>query len=232
MPAEAPTPWGGSPSRAVCGRNTEQREARLQGWGGPWSRSWKGLCPRLSPQVLTLANTHQPGCRTDPCLRGWASSQVHTGPQGVQRVSARLTPTPRPRAAGAGRKLEAEPPGCLWGSRGSPQGWGGALLTGFGSIRRKRKEGAGGGQEVKGALVLLSRGFVVKNWPQTLSPGTPGQALVHHTPLSVSTSHLAAQLTPHTATPPSSLLLSAPVTPTRLSPASGPSPRHPVLSSS
>lgn len=107
------------------------------------------------------------------------------------------------------------------GSRGSPRGLWGALLTGFGTIRRKRKEGAGGGQEVKGALVLLSRGFVVKNWPQTLSLGTPGQALVHHTPVSVTSSHLAAQLTPHTATLPPSLFLSAPVTPHPTQPSLG-----------
>ena len=109
---------------------------------------------------------------------------------------------------------------------------GGGPAQGLWDNKEEEKGGGGRRQEVKGALVLLSRGFVVKSWPQTLSLGTPGQALVHHTPLSVTTSHLAAQLTPHTATPPSSLLLSAPVTPTRHSPALGPSPHPPVLSSS
>ena len=45
--------------------------------------------------------------------------------------------------------------------------------------------------------------------------------MVHHTPLSVTSSHLAAQLTPHTATPPPSLFLSAPVTPHPTQPSLG-----------
>ena len=60
--------------------------------------------------------------------------------------------------------------------------------------------------------------------PKLLSPGTPGQALVRHTPLSVTTAHLAAQLTPHTAT------FSSPVGPDPR-PAPGPSPSPPALSS-
>lgn len=200
----------------------------------PWtvvSKLGRSVPTSLTPGSHTPANTHQPGGRTDSCPVPEAGLLLRStqSPRGSRGASAHLTPTPRPRAEGAGRRLEAEPPWRLWGSRGSPRGWGGALLTGFRTIRRKRKEGAGGGQEVKGALVLLSRGFVVTNWPQTLSPGTPGQALVHHTPLSVTTAHLAAQLTPHTAT------FSSPVgpgpPPAPHSPASGPSPSPPALSS-
>lgn len=38
----------------------------------------------------------------------------------------------------------------------------------------------GGGQGVKGAVVLLSGVFVVKNWPQTLSTETLGQIFLCH----------------------------------------------------
>ena len=103
-------------------------------------------------------------------------SGPHRAPGGPEGLGP---PHPDTQAKGSRGRKEAggRAPRVSPGITGQPPRLGGALLTGFGTIRRKRKEGAGGGQEVKGALVLLSRGFVVKNWPQTLSPGTPGQAL-------------------------------------------------------
>lgn len=197
----------------------------------PWtvvSKLGRSVPTSLTPGSHTPANTRQPGGRTDSQRVGFFSGphRAPGGPEGPLPASPRH-PGQGQRGQEGGWRLS--PPGVS-GDHGAAPEAGGALLTGFGTIGRKRKEGAGGGQEVKGALVLLSRGFVVTNWPQTLSPRTPGQALVHHTPLSVTTAHLATQLTPHTAT------LSSPVgprprPPAPHSPASGPSPSPPALSS-
>ena len=191
MPAAAPTPWagaGGSSLQGCLGEKCRTMRDQAPGLGArislslPWtvvSKLGRSVPMSLTPGSHTPANTHQPGGRTDPCPvpeRGLLLRSTQ-GPRGSRGASTRLTPTPRSRAEGAGRRLEAEPPGRLRGSRGSPRGWVGALLKGFGTIRRKRKEGAGGGQEVKGTLVLLNRGFVVTNWPQTLVSGNSRASL-------------------------------------------------------
>ena len=82
------------------------------------------------------------------CPRGGLLLRSTQGPRGSRGASARLTPTPRPRAGGAGRRLEAEPPGVS-GDHGAAPEAGGALLKGFGTIRRKRKEGRAEGKKSK-----------------------------------------------------------------------------------
>lgn len=138
------------------------------------------------------------------------SSQVHAGPQGVQKglCPPQQDTQARPGAGWVGRRLGAEPlwhlpelggPSTASGTTEQPPTLGWALLTGFGKIKRRKKEGVGGRQEVKGALVLLSSCFIVKNWPQTLSTGTRGQIFLCHTHLPVTANH-ATQLTAHTET--------------------------------
>lgn len=144
--------------------------------------SWKGLQPRLSPQVLTLRE-HPParGLHGLPVPEGGASSQVHRAPRGPEGP-AHTSPLDPGQGAAGRKKLEAEPPGSGI-TQAAPRLVGGPAHT----IRRKRKEG-GGRQEVKGALVLLSRGFVVKNWPQTCpgnsraSLGPPHPSVRHQLP--------------------------------------------------
>lgn len=79
----------------------------------------------------------------------------------------------------------------------------------FGKME-KRKKGVGKnggkkGQEIKGAFVLLSGFFVVKNWPPTLFTETLGQIFLCHTHFPVTTCH-TTKLSAHTSTYPHFLL--------------------------
>ena len=119
----------------------------------PWtvvSKLGRSVPMSLTPGSHTPANTRQPGGRTDSCPvpEGGLLLRSTQGPRGSRGASARLTPTPRPRAGGAGRRLEAEPPGVS-GDHGAAPEAGGALLKGFGTIRRKRKEGRAEGKKSK-----------------------------------------------------------------------------------
>lgn len=113
----------------------------------PWtvvSKLGRSVPTSLTPGSHTPANTRQPGGRTDSCPVPESGLLLRStqGPRGSGGASARLTPTPRPRAEGAGRRLEAEPPGCLRGSWGSPRSWGGPA-HGLWDYREEEKGGGG-----------------------------------------------------------------------------------------
>lgn len=135
--------WGVSLQGCLRKKHRTVRD-QAPGLGGPWSRSWKGLQPRLSPQVLTLRRTPtSQGVARTPVPEGGLLLRSTQGPTGSRGASAHLTPTPRPRAAGAGRRLEAEPPGVSGDHEAAPEAGGGPCS------HNKEEEKGGGGRKAR-----------------------------------------------------------------------------------